>query len=169
MTPCPASADGANLERAVLVLGIGNTLLGDEGAGVHAMRRLEASCGSRPGVDFVDGGTLSFTLAGLIESSAAIIVLDAAQMRAAPGSVAVFEGEHMDEFLGSERKRSVHEVSLLDLMALAALGGRLPVRRALIGIQPEAIDWAEAPTETVAQAIPRACERARELIERWQS
>jgi hydrogenase maturation protease len=163
MIPSRASA-----EPAILVLGIGNVLLCDEGAGVHAMRSLEQG-GGLSGVQFADGGTLSFTLAGLIEENPALIVLDAAEMKAAPGSVAVFEGERMDEFLGSERKRSVHEVGLLDLMALAALGGRLPARRALIGIQPQTVDWAEEPTPAVAQAIPEACERARELIERWQT
>jgi hydrogenase maturation protease len=171
MIPCRASADvadGSDTERGIVVLGIGNTLLGDEGAGVHALRRLEASCAGRSDVEFVDGGTLSFTLAGVIESRPALIVLDAAEMKAAPGSVAVFVGEDMDAFLGSERKRSVHEVGLLDLMALAALGGHLPARRALIGIQPQAIDWSEAPSEIVARAIPEACERARELLERWR-
>ena len=171
MIPCRASAETA--ERAssgdsILVLGIGNVLLGDEGAGVHAMRRLERDC-RIAGVRFADGGTLSFTLAGLIESSPALIVLDAAEINARPGSVAVFEGERMDTFLGSKRKRSVHEVGLLDLMALAALGGSLPGRRALIGIQPQSIDWSESPSEPVALAIPEACQRARELIERWQS
>jgi hydrogenase maturation protease len=170
MIPCHASADAPERASAesILVLGIGNVLLGDEGAGVHAVRHLEEAC-RHPGVRFVDGGTLSFTLAGLIESSPALIVLDAAEMKAKPGSVALFEGAQMDDFLGSERKRSVHEVSLLDLMALAALGGRLPERRALIGIQPESIDWSESPSSAVAQAIPEACARARELIERWRS
>jgi hydrogenase maturation protease len=165
MTPCRASAEAAD---SILVLGIGNVLLGDEGAGVHAMRRLEQSSGF-PGVEFADGGTLSFTLAGLIESRPALIVFDAAEMQAAPGSVAVFEGSRMDEFLGSGGRRSVHEVSLLDLMAAVALWGHLPPRRALIGIQPQIIDWSEAPSEAVAHAIPRACEHARELIERWRS
>jgi hydrogenase maturation protease len=155
-------------KASILVLGIGNVLLCDEGAGVHAMHCLEREC-AFPGVEYADGGTLSFTLAGLIDSSAALIVLDAAEMKAAPGSVEVFEGRRMDEFLGSERKRSVHEVGLLDLMALAALGGRLPARRALIGIQPQTVDWSEEPTAAVARAIPEACERARELIERWQA
>jgi hydrogenase maturation protease len=171
MIPCPASAETAEHATSagpILVLGIGNVLLADEGAGVHAMRRLEQEC-RFPDVQFVDGGTLSFTLAGLIESSPALIVIDAAEMKAQPGSVALFEGAQMDAFLGSERKRSVHEVSLLDLMALAALGGRLPEKRALIGIQPEMIDWSESPSRTVAEAIPSACACARELIERWQS
>jgi hydrogenase maturation protease len=165
MIPSHASAESAD---SILVLGIGNVLLGDEGAGVHAMRRLEERC-RFPRVRFADGGTLSFTLAGLIESNPALIVFDAAEMKAPPGSVAVFEGERMDDFVGGERKRSVHEVGLLDLMAIAALVGRLPGRRALIGIQPMSIDWSDSPSPMVAQAIPEACERARELIERWQS
>lgn len=170
MIRCPASAESVEppLADSILVLGIGNVLLADEGAGVHAMRRLEHD-GRFSGVRFVDGGTLSFTLADLIESTPALIVIDAAEMKARPGSVELFEGARMDEFLGSERKRSVHEVSLLDLMALAALGGRLPGKRALIGIQPETIDWSESPSRTVSQAIPEACARARELIDRWQS
>jgi hydrogenase maturation protease len=169
MILCPASAETAVRAGtdSILVLGIGNVLLGDEGAGVHAMRELEKDC-RVSGVRFVDGGTLSFTLAGLIESSSALIVIDAAEMKASPGSVALFEGARMDEFLGSGRKRSVHEVSLLDLMALAALTGRLPDRRALIGIQPLTIDWSESPSRTVAEALPGACACARELIERWQ-
>jgi hydrogenase maturation protease len=120
-------------------------------------------------VRFVDGGTLSFTLADLIESSSALIVLDAAEMQAPPGSVALFEGARMDAFLGSDRRRSVHEVGLLDVMAFAALDGRLPEKRALIGIQPELIDWSESPSPVVERAIPQACVRAHELIERWQS
>ncbi len=171
MIPCRASAESA--ERAssadsILVLGIGNVLLADEGAGVHAMRQLERD-GRWSGVRFADGGTLSFTLAGLIESTPALIVLDAADMSGQPGSVAIFEGKRMDTFLGSDRKRSVHEVALLDLMALAALEGNLPEKRALIGIQPQTIDWSEWPSELVARAIPEVCARARELIERWQS
>jgi hydrogenase maturation protease len=170
MIPCRASADTVEhpLADSILVLGIGNVLLADEGAGVHAMRRLARESGLDR-VRFVDGGTLSFTLAGLIETTPALIVIDAAEMKAPPGSVELFEGVQMDEFLGSERKRSVHEVSLLDLMALAALGGRLPENRALIGIQPETMDWSESPSLTVSQAIPRACACARELIDRWQS
>jgi hydrogenase maturation protease len=165
MTPCHASAEPAD---AILVLGIGNVLLADEGAGVHAVRRLERTCGLA-GVRFADGGTLSFTLAELIETHPALIVLDAAEMEAPPGSVALFEGEHMDRFLGGSRRRSVHEVGLLDLMALAALGGRLPPRRALIGIQPQTIDWDERPSPAVERATTQACELAVNLIGRWRA
>ncbi len=74
----------------------------------------------------------------------------------------------MDDFLGSNRKRSVHEVGLLDLMAIAALAGHLPERRALIGIQPEFIGWRDTPSERVAQSIPAVCQRTLELVESWR-
>ena len=60
----------------------------------------------------------------------------------------------MDRFLGSHRKSSVHEVSLMDLMAIARLAEALPARRALIGIQPEYLDWSDAPTERWRAPFP---------------
>ena len=152
---------------AVLVLGIGNTLLSDEGVGVHAVRCLESG-EPLPGVQYLDGGTLSFTLAATIEDSEQLIVVDAAELGAPAGTVRCFEGEAMDAFLGSSRKRSVHEVSLLDLMAVVLLAGRLPGRRALVGIQPHNLDWGHDPSPAVRQAIPEACAQVRCLIERWR-
>lgn len=152
-----------------LVLGIGNTLLGDEGVGVHAMRALEAQLAGRSDVEFIDGGTLSFTLAAPIESADRLIVIDAAQLHSAPGTVRSFEGDDMDRFLGSQRKRSVHEVGLMDLMSIARLTDALPSLRALIAIQPEFVDWAETPTPAVAASIPKACELAVDMMERWNA
>jgi hydrogenase maturation protease len=120
-------------------------------------------------VEFLDGGTLSFTLAGPIEEADSLIVIDATQLKEPPGAVRLFEGEDMDRFLGSHRKSSVHEVSLMDLMAIARLAEALPARRALIGIQPQYLDWSDAPTEEVARAIPLACDMAMDLIGRWRT
>lgn len=167
--PSPRGDTMARKSARVLVLGIGNTLLSDEGAGVHALRQLQTVAGERSGVDYVDGGTLSFTLAGPIEESDAVVVMDAADLDAEAGAVRVFEGEAMDRFLTDGRRRSVHEVGLHDLMAVAALAGRLPERRALIGIQPQELGWGDAPSPHVAEGIARACGEALAIIERWQS
>ena len=156
------------MKNKTLVLGLGNTLLGDEGAGVYAVRALQERHADRADLELLDGGTLSFTLAGPIEDADNLIVIDATQLKDTPGTVRVFEGEDMDRFLGGNRKSSVHEVSLLDLLTIARLAEALPARRALIGIQPEYLDWSDAPTETVARAIPAACDLALELIERWR-
>lgn len=150
-----------------LVLGIGNTLLSDEGVGIHVLDEL----GAAPlpeGVELMDGGTLSFSLAGPIQETDALVVVDAANLKAAPGTLQVFEGEAMDSFLMSNRKSSVHEVGLTDLRAIALLEGYWPRRRALVAIQPQLVDWGEKPTPMVARAIAPAAEAIRELIRRWQ-
>jgi len=155
--------------RKTLILGIGNTLLQDEGAGVHAIRMLADQAMQHDDIELMDGGTLSFSLAGAIEDADQLIVIDAAQYDGAPGTTKVFLGEQMDEFIGGNRKLSVHEVSLIDLMMIARLADQLPRRRALIGIQPQTIDWGETPSPPVAGAIRLACDQAMQLVAEWQS
>ncbi|MBI5007214.1 MAG: HyaD/HybD family hydrogenase maturation endopeptidase [Nitrosomonadales bacterium] len=148
----------------ILVLGIGNTLLIDEGVGIFAMRELETRYGQRDDMEFLDGGTLSFTLAVPIAECDALLVIDAAELGEAPGTVRSFEGVEMDRFLGASRKSSVHEVGLLDLMSISQLSGRWPQRRALIGIQPAVIAWGEELSPAVAAALPEACTKADGII-----
>lgn len=152
----------------VLVLGLGNTLLKDEGAGVHVVSYLQSQFPDEPDVEYLDGGTLSFTLAGPIESADGLIVVDATELGAEAGAIRCFRHKAMDDFIGSNRKRSVHEVSLIDLLAVAYLTDRLPERRALIGIQPETVDWGEQPTLKVAAAIPQAGHQVLELLREWR-
>lgn len=148
-----------------LVLGVGNILLTDEGAGVHALHYLEDTH-ELPNTTYLDGGTLSFTLAADIADADNLIVLDAAQLGDEPGAVRVFEGSEFDEFLTSGRM-SVHEVGFADLMDIARLEGTLPEHYALIGIQPEQLGWGEAPGAAVTDAIPKAANKAAELIDKW--
>jgi hydrogenase maturation protease len=149
-----------------LVLGIGNTLLTDEGAGVHALEALRAIHPEPENVTYLDGGTLSFTLAGEVEEADNLIVIDAAQLKREPGAVACLTNESMDDFLGS-CKRSVHEVGLLDLLDIARLTDSLPQQRALVAIQPDRIDWGEQPTRPVAEAIPVAVNHVIELMQQF--
>lgn len=152
----------------ILVLGIGNTLLTDEGVGVHVIESLRKSpLADQSDIELLDGGTLSFTLAGPIQDAEALIVVDAAELKSSPGTVHVFQGEEMDRFLTSNRKSSVHEVGLTDLRVIAMLAGHWPERRALVAIQPRMVDWGEYPTDTVAAAIPLACEQIESLIGAW--
>lgn len=151
-----------------LVLGIGNTLLSDEGVGIHVLHALSAGAPLPDDVELMDGGTLSFTLAGPIEEADALIVVDAAHIKAEAGAWRMFEGEAMDAFLLGNRKSSVHEVGLTDLRAIAILAGHWPEKRALLAIQPQVVDWGELPTPAVAEAIPPVCAAIRDLIEGWR-
>ena len=151
-----------------LVLGIGNTLLSDEGIGVHVLEKLRASTSARvQSAEIMDGGTLSFTLAGPIENCEQFIVIDAAELKSEPGTVQVFENQDMDNYIINGSKRSVHEVSLADVMSITLLSGHLPKKRALVGIQPLNIDWGEKPTEAVSAAIPVAISEIESILDRW--
>jgi len=150
-----------------LILGIGNTLLSDEGAGVHALNHLQSLAPDIPNLSFVDGGTLSFTLSALIEDCTNLIVFDAAELNLPPGTVYTFIGTAMDDYLGNTR-HSAHEIGLLDLMDIARITGHLPENRALIGIQPEMMDWGTEPTPVVQNALDQAADEAITLIKQWQ-
>jgi hydrogenase maturation protease len=152
-----------------LILGIGNTLLADEGIGVHVIQHLQDHQKDLPDTALVDGGTLSFTLATAIEDADNLIVIDAAQLHAEPGTVKTFIDSDMDEFLQTNKQCSVHEVGLLDLMTVARLADQLPARRALIGIQPQKIDWGEHPTDEVGAAIPSVCRQVKQLVKEWRA
>lgn len=151
-----------------LVLGIGNTLLTDEGVGVHVLQALAPELANWPDVTLLDGGTLSFTLAGPIEDADALIVVDAANIMSEPGEWALLKGEAMDAFLMGNRKSTVHEVGLTDLRAIAMLAGHWPEKRAMLAIRPDVVDWGEFPTPAVAAAIPPACAAIVEQIREWQ-
>jgi hydrogenase maturation protease len=154
----------------ILVLGIGNVLLGDEGVGVRVVESLcKMHYDLLADVDLVDGGTLSFSLTGDIEDASAIVVIDASTLGEPPGCMRVMEGQAMDQFLHTHRHRSVHEVGLMDLLAMVQATGKLPDRRALIAIQPQSIEWSETLSEPVANAVGPACTAVTELIKSWQA
>jgi hydrogenase maturation protease len=150
-----------------LVLGFGNVLLSDDGAGVQILAQLRSMPGSQT-ARFIDAGTLSFSLLPYIEAANSMLAIDAAEIDGCPGTIGLYEGSAMDAFLRSTRRRTVHEVGLIDLLDMARLSGCLPQRRALLCIQPGRIDWSEQLSPPVAAALPEAARRASALLEQWQ-
>lgn len=149
-----------------LILGFGNILLGDDGAGVQLVERLRNELPDR-GYEFVDGGTMSFSLLSHVERTGSMLVIDAAELEEPAGSVQIFENDSMDRFLKGSRRRTVHEVGLVDLLDMARLRDCLPSRRALLCIQPAVIDWSEALSPSVQAAMTEASSQARALLGRW--
>lgn len=148
------------------IVGIGNNLLTDDGAGIHV---LECIAGNNSDDDLacIDGGTVGLALLDRLSNLRGVVALDAMILGKAPGTVTVLEGEAMDAHLRNQRG-SVHEVGLSDLMDALRLRGDLPENRALIGIEPAVMDWGTEPTTTVAAAIPEAAAQARRLVRGWR-
>ncbi len=150
----------------MLVLGIGNVLLQDEGVGLHLLKFMAQQYPPLPAVTYLDGGTLSFTLADEIAAHEHLLVLDAVELHAPPGTWCCYENTAMDHFLGTT-KRSAHEVGLLDLLDISRLTGQLPQHRALIGVQYGVFGWGTELTPAVAASIPLAGQAATRLLQQW--
>ncbi len=108
--------------NSILVLGIGNLLMNDEGIGIHVVNRLEKD-GGIPGVDLMDGGTGGFHLLGFIQSYKTIIIVDASLDEHPPGHVRVLQPRYARDF---PKQLSAHEIGLKDLIDSAILLGNMP-------------------------------------------
>ena len=160
------SADPALAGTHVLVIGVGNPLMSDDGVGQRLLEALATRATPDDRVEFLDAGTLGFMLLPRVEQCDALLALDAASVGGAPGELRIFEGEDFDAFVRRPRC-SVHELGLHDLLDAARLMGALPARRALVGVQPERLGWGMALSPPVEAALPAAVEAAASLLERW--
>lgn len=152
----------------ILVLGLGNTLLSDDGVGVHVVNRLRERLAGRADITCLEGGTLGLTLLPEFDDTTGIIAVDAGELDAPAGHLRIFENEAMDERLKG-KKHTAHEVTLADLMDTALLTGVRPDKRALLAIQPQTTQWGDAPSAPVAAAMDAAELAALALIDRWRA
>ena len=153
--------------KSIAILGVGNSLLTDDGAGIHALERF-AICNTRDDVFCLDGGTVGLALLDRLSGLKGLIALDAMKSGKRPGTVTVLEGKAMDAHLRNQRG-SVHEVGLSDLMDALRLRADLPDRRALIGIEPADLGWGTQPTPAVIAALPEATSHIHRLLRAWRS
>lgn len=106
----------------ILILGIGNYLMGDEGIGVHVAHQLEKEI--RPaGVDILDGGTGGFHLLGYFESYQQVIIVDATLDGAEPGTIRLIKPRFANDFPPA---MSTHDIGLKDLVCALQLLGKMP-------------------------------------------
>jgi hydrogenase maturation protease len=147
------------LKNNTLVLGIGNILLNDEGAGIHVVKRLEEEGFS--GADLMDGGTGGFHLLGFIQSYKHVIIVDASLDRFPAGNVRVLHPKYAKDF---PSQLSAHEIGLKDLLDAAFLLGNMPdIFLVAVSIK----DFREMGMELTPEvelAIPVAAGEVKELI-----
>lgn len=151
---------GARRPR-ILALGLGNLLLGDDGAGVHAVRRLNKA--RLPGVLAVDAGTGVLDALHLIERADCLLAVDALRAGGAPGTLYALA---LDGVRDDGVRHSAHELSLLAALRMAR---RQPREIVVLGIEPGRIDFGEQLSQPVARTLPRLVAAARRVIEGWRT
>lgn len=151
-------------ERRPVVIGLGNPLMSDDGAGLAALAALRGE--GRFDADLVDGGTWGMNLLPVIESADQVLLLDAIDHGTPPGTVIELDGPEIPR--GLAVKLSPHQIDLREVLALAALRGTLPRRLGAIGIQPARVELGTGLSPSVAAAIPRVLARAAARLAAWQ-
>jgi hydrogenase maturation protease len=141
---------------SAVIIGVGNVVLGDDGLGVHAVRRLRERH-ALPGVELVEGGTAGLLLLGHFAASRPTFVVDAVDADAPPGTLVRLEGAECERALVTGR--TVHDVGLADLLAAALITGAWPQRLVLHGVQPGSMAVGTELSPAVAAALDRLVDR----------
>jgi len=139
--------------RPILVLGLGNLLLRDEGVGVHVVRALDAGPPLPPDVEVLDGATAGFGLIDILSGRRKVIVIDAIEATCAPGSVVRLT---IDDLVPtSSTPLSLHEVGFLEALTATARLGVAPQDIVIFGVRPAVVDYGLELSPTVAALLPR--------------
>jgi len=121
----------------VLVLGIGNLVMGDDGVGVRVVQKLQREYRLPEYVDVMDGGTLGLDILPRLEGIERLILIDAVETGKKPGTCIRLVGDEIPQAL--ETRVSAHQMGIKDLLAVSRLTGHIPQEMVLVGVQPGSI------------------------------
>ena len=137
----------------VVVLGVGNTLLQDEGIGVRAVELLQERYVLPPEVSVVDGGTAGMELLECLEDSDKLVIIDCVRVGQPPATLIRRVDDEVPQFFRT--KISPHQIGVSDVLAALQLRGRFPKHLALIGIQPKSLECGIELTPEIAATMPQ--------------
>jgi hydrogenase maturation protease len=153
--------------HSVLVLGLGNPLCADDGFGVRAVEALRRRFRFPDEVTLMDGGTRGYALLPQVQAAEVLVVFDAVDAGAAPGSLVRVEGQAVPKRPGAARA-SLHEGGFDDVLALAEALGKSPAHRLLIGVQPVTVaNFGAGLTPVVRRQLEPALGMALDYLERF--
>lgn len=147
------------------VVGIGNVLLGDDGAGVWLIHHLLAAYRFTPEIELLDGGTLGLGLVTYLSDTDRLLVIDAATTGSVPGTVAVMRGRDVPAILRATL--SAHEASLCDLLGALTLLGMTPDEFVAVGIEPQDLTPSVKLSAPVREALEVAERAVVEQLSAW--
>jgi hydrogenase maturation protease len=153
--------------KAILVLGIGNILLGDEGLGVCAIEYMQAMAAGedveaiesdafgmelREDVEFLDGGTGGADLLDIICDRRKVIVIDAIAAGLEPGSILRLTDDDLE--VSPVGIRSLHDFGLVETLAMAKRLGCAPEEVVIVGVEPEDLSVGIGVSERISSVMP---------------
>ncbi len=144
--------------KNIVVLGVGNILLRDEGVGVRVIEELQKSYTFPSNVRIVDGGTQGLWLLPTIQEADHLIVVDAVLGTGGPGTMYRLEKDDLPK--GLRVKQSAHDSDLIEALNLCALLDKSPETIVVLGIQPEDISaYGLELTPKIASRVPELVDK----------
>ena len=148
----------------VTVLGVGNTILSDEGFGVRVVEYLEKNFNFPENVALVDGGTLGVELLHFVTGTQKLLIVDSIDGGVDAGTTFHLIGDEIRKHFA--QKISVHEVGIQDVLTMLELTGKLP-HVELIGAQPFSLEAGTELTERMSKLVPTFANKAVEILRSW--
>jgi hydrogenase maturation protease len=150
-----------NQHKHILILGVGNLLLSDEGVGVHVAQRL-MHMALPPEVHVVEGGTDGFGLVNVILEADRMILIDAVKGGGQPGSIYRFDIDDCPPY-PDLFKTSVHQISILEVINLSSLIGSTP-QTTIIGVEPLCLEMGMELSPQIEAKIPKIIQMVHEEV-----
>jgi hydrogenase maturation protease len=158
----PKSMGPKPRQPRILIAGLGNYLLGDDGIGVHAVRALQQT--PPPGAVLAEVGTAVLDALHLLEWADKILAIDAMQAGGPPGTLYAFG---VDAVEGPGMQTSLHELNFLASLDLSA--PRTKPEIIMLGMEPESIDYGLDLSPAVAAALPELTREVRKIVSGWRN
>lgn len=152
-------------ENSIVVLGVGNILLTDEGLGVHVIEDLKANYNFTPQISLIDGGTMGMELLTYMRGMKKILLVDAVNGGEAPGTIYEFPHRELEQYFTDHI--SVHEVGMQDILRIRAIQENPLEDAIVIGVEPESLEVGFEPSEPVQRALPEVKERVLRVLRGW--
>ena len=149
----------------ILVLGLGNTILQDDGLGVRTVERLLAEYDLPAEIETLDGGVMGLDLLSSLEDVTDLLIVDAIRTGSPPGTLIRLAGDAIPAALA--QKLSMHQAGLQDLLAVSTLRGILPQRVVLFGLEPAVIAWGTELSPVLAPRIDNLVESVVQELRDW--
>ncbi|HEX3049952.1 MAG TPA: hydrogenase maturation protease [Aggregatilineaceae bacterium] len=134
-----------------LILGVGNSLMGDDAIGVLVAQQLQLRRDLPPDVDVIDGGTDGIGLIPVMERYRRVFVVDAVPMGLAPGTIRRFTWADV-RLVGGEKMLSLHQSDFTEALLLAETLRCLPAEVIIYGVEPQQMAWDAPVSLPVEQA-----------------
>ena len=149
-----------------VVLALGNLIRSDDSVALHALALLEQDPRVPGHVSFVEGGTKGLELVPYISEAAYLLVLDAVDVGASPGTIYRITAKELRTLPGSS---NVHELALADILNALRLMGQEPGETVLLGVQPSTTELGITLSEPAERAVPALVRAAIAELHRWDS